>query len=125
VGGEGALPRDLVRAMAWSRAHLREPLRLGALAGAAGVPPRTLESCCRKIPVAFGACPWYHAYVDYHSRRQKVHIICMEEVLAVMACIPGLTIATYKLKAWWHARHFKKHHKPFQPKDCPHDHSNC
>ncbi len=44
-----ALPRDLVRAMAWSRAHLREPLRLGALAGAAGVPPRTLEAHFRQF----------------------------------------------------------------------------
>ncbi len=45
VGEAGtALPRDLVRALAWSRAHLGEPIRLAALARVAGVPPRTLET---------------------------------------------------------------------------------
>jgi AraC-like DNA-binding protein len=39
-----ALPGDLVRAIAWARAHLDEPIRLAALARAAGVPPRTLEA---------------------------------------------------------------------------------
>jgi AraC-like DNA-binding protein len=39
-----ALPGDVVRAMAWSRAHLHETIRLPALAQAAGVPARTLET---------------------------------------------------------------------------------
>ena len=39
-----ALPRDVVRAIEWSRAHLDEPVRLDALARVAGVPPRTLEA---------------------------------------------------------------------------------
>lgn len=38
------LPRDVVRALEWSRVHLAEPLRLDALARNAGVPPRTLET---------------------------------------------------------------------------------
>jgi AraC-like DNA-binding protein len=38
-----ALPRDVVRGLAWSRAHLQEPIRLEALARIAGVPSRTLE----------------------------------------------------------------------------------
>jgi AraC-like DNA-binding protein len=44
-----ALPRDVVRAMAWSRAHLREPVRLQALARVAGVPARTLETHFRQF----------------------------------------------------------------------------
>jgi AraC-like DNA-binding protein len=39
-----ALPRDVARALDWSRAHLHEPIRLDALARVAGVPPRTLET---------------------------------------------------------------------------------
>jgi transcriptional regulator GlxA family with amidase domain len=39
-----ALPRDVVRVMEWSRAHLDAPLRLEALARVAGVPARTLET---------------------------------------------------------------------------------
>jgi AraC-like DNA-binding protein len=43
-GAGRALPRDVARVLDWSRAHLREPLDLQALARIAGVPPRTLES---------------------------------------------------------------------------------
>ncbi len=43
-GAEGALPRDVARALEWSRGHLHEPLDLRALARIAGVPPRTLEA---------------------------------------------------------------------------------
>src|SRR5581483_1195083 len=39
-----ALPRDLVRAIDWLRAHLSEPVRLDTLAQISGVRPRTLES---------------------------------------------------------------------------------
>lgn len=39
-----ALPRDLVRALAWARANLHEPIRLETLSRIAGVPPRTLET---------------------------------------------------------------------------------
>jgi AraC-like DNA-binding protein len=39
-----ALPADLVRALEWLRCHLAEPIQLEALAHAAGVRPRTLES---------------------------------------------------------------------------------
>ncbi len=38
------LPRDVVRVLEWSRAHLDQPIRLDALARIAGVPPRTLET---------------------------------------------------------------------------------
>ena len=41
---EAVLPGDLVRALAWLRRRLDEPVRLDALAEAAGVPPRTLET---------------------------------------------------------------------------------
>jgi AraC-like DNA-binding protein len=44
-----ALPRDVVRVLAWSRAHPREPVRLEALAKVAGVPPRTLETHFRQF----------------------------------------------------------------------------
>jgi AraC-like DNA-binding protein len=44
-----ALPRDIVRVLAWSRAHLREPVRLEGLARIAGVPPRTLETHFRRF----------------------------------------------------------------------------
>jgi AraC-like DNA-binding protein len=44
-----ALPRDVVRAMAWARAHLREQVRLQALARVAGVPARTLETHFRQF----------------------------------------------------------------------------
>lgn len=40
---EAALPRDLVRALAWARGHLAGPVRLRDLALAAGVSERTLE----------------------------------------------------------------------------------
>jgi AraC-like DNA-binding protein len=48
-GGGAALPGDLVRALAWSRAHLHEPIRLEELARIAGVPPRTLETHFRQF----------------------------------------------------------------------------
>jgi AraC-like DNA-binding protein len=38
------LPADLVRALAWLRSHLAEPIDLERLAWAAGVRPRTLET---------------------------------------------------------------------------------
>ncbi len=44
-----ALPRDLVRALAWLRGHPQEPVRLDALAEIAGVAPRTLESHFRRF----------------------------------------------------------------------------
>lgn len=44
-----ALPRDVVRVLAWSRAHRSEPARLEALAWIAGVPPRTLETHFRRF----------------------------------------------------------------------------
>jgi AraC-like DNA-binding protein len=39
-----ALPRDVARAVEWSRSHLSEPIHLDALARVAGVRPRTLEA---------------------------------------------------------------------------------
>lgn len=44
-----ALPRDVVRALNWLRAHLHEPIRLDALADVAGVRPRTLERHFREF----------------------------------------------------------------------------
>jgi AraC-like DNA-binding protein len=44
-----ALPRDVVRALAWLRGHPQEPVRLDALAEVAGVAPRTLESHFRQF----------------------------------------------------------------------------
>lgn len=44
-----ALPRDVARVLAWSRAHHGEPVRLEALARIAGVPPRTLETHFRRF----------------------------------------------------------------------------
>jgi adenylate cyclase len=41
------LPADLVRALAWLRAHLSEPIDLKTLAEVAGVRPRTLETHVR------------------------------------------------------------------------------
>jgi AraC-like DNA-binding protein len=38
------VPRDVARAMQWTRAHAAEPVTLRALAEVAGVPPRTLET---------------------------------------------------------------------------------
>src|SRR5262245_30973528 len=38
-----ALPADVVRALAWLKAHLSEPIQLDRLADVAGVRPRTLE----------------------------------------------------------------------------------
>jgi AraC-like DNA-binding protein len=43
------LPRDLVRALAWLKTHLDEPIRLETLAAAAGVRPRTLETHFREF----------------------------------------------------------------------------
>jgi AraC-like DNA-binding protein len=43
------LPRDLVRALAWLRGHLHEPVRLEPLAHIAGVAPRTLETHFREF----------------------------------------------------------------------------
>lgn len=39
-----ALPRDVVRVLEWSRAHVGEPIRSSTLARIAGVAPRTLEA---------------------------------------------------------------------------------
>lgn len=47
--GSRALPRDLVRAITWARAHLGEAVGLAALARAGGVPPRTLEAHFRQF----------------------------------------------------------------------------
>jgi hypothetical protein len=46
--------------------------------------------------------------------------ICMEEVLAFMAVLPGLSYATVRFKNWWHTRHLRQH-----PTSCPHDHKEC
>jgi AraC-like DNA-binding protein len=43
------LPRDVVRALEWLRGHLHEEIRLGTLAGIAGVPARTLETHFRRF----------------------------------------------------------------------------
>ena len=44
-----AMPPDLVRALAWLRGHLHEPVRLAALADIAGIAPRTLETHFRQF----------------------------------------------------------------------------
>jgi AraC-like DNA-binding protein len=44
AGRTSALPADLLRALAWLRGHLSEPIRLELLAQVAGVRPRTLEA---------------------------------------------------------------------------------
>jgi AraC-like DNA-binding protein len=55
-----ALPRDLVKALAWARAHLDGPITLDQLAERAGVAPRTLEVHFRQF---LGATPlgWVRA----------------------------------------------------------------
>jgi AraC-like DNA-binding protein len=64
----GTLPRDLVRARAWLRAHLREPVRLDVLAQVAGVAPRTLETHFRQF---LGTTPlgWVRQERLLHARR--------------------------------------------------------
>jgi AraC-like DNA-binding protein len=49
-----AMPPGLVRALAWLRAHLHEPVRLDTLAQVAGSAPRTLETHFRQY---LGATP--------------------------------------------------------------------
>ena len=63
-----ALPRDVVRALEWSRAHLDEPVRLEALARIAGVPPRTLETHFMRF---LGMTPlgWVRQARMAHARR--------------------------------------------------------
>lgn len=63
-----ALPRDLVRAQAWARASLGEPIRFGMMARAAGVPPRTLEAHFRRF---LGVTPmqWLRDERLSHARR--------------------------------------------------------
>ncbi len=48
--GSAGLPGDVVRALAWLRSHLHEPVQLDRLAQVAGVKPRTLEAHFRKCP---------------------------------------------------------------------------
>jgi len=43
------LPGDLVRALAWLKGHLQDPVRLDTLAAVAGVRPRTLETHFRQF----------------------------------------------------------------------------
>jgi AraC-like DNA-binding protein len=43
------LPGDLVRALAWLKAHLQEPVDIETVAAAAGVRPRTLETHFRQF----------------------------------------------------------------------------
>src|SRR6185437_491709 len=50
----GAMPADVMRALAWLRNHLSEPVQLEALAEIAGVRPRTLE---RHFRMFLGATP--------------------------------------------------------------------
>jgi AraC-like DNA-binding protein len=66
--GAGALPRDVVRVLAWARGHLQEPVGLGALAQIAGVPPRTLETHFRRF---LGTSPmeWVRQARLSHARR--------------------------------------------------------
>lgn len=66
------MPRDVSRAIAWTRAHAEEPLRLSTLARAAGVPPRTLEEHFRRF---LGATPLAWA-------RQERMSLARQELLA-------------------------------------------
>ncbi len=63
-----ALPRDVARALAWSRSHLHEPVGLRALARIAGVPPRTLETHFMRF---LGTTPmgWVRQARLTHARR--------------------------------------------------------
>lgn len=71
-GTPAGLPGDVLRAIAWTRAHREEPLRLAALARAAGVPPRTLEEHFRRF---LGATPLAWA-------RQERMALARQELLA-------------------------------------------
>lgn len=64
----GALPRDVVRVLDWSRGHLHEPVGLCALARIAGAPPRTLETHFMRF---LGATPlgWVRQARLTHARR--------------------------------------------------------
>src|SRR5262245_7986884 len=66
---EWALPADLVRALAWLRGHLSEPVDLEGLALVAGVRPRTLESHFRMF---LGTTPlgWVRRMRLAHARRE-------------------------------------------------------
>jgi AraC-like DNA-binding protein len=63
------LPADLVRALAWLRGHLSEPVDLDGLALAAGVRPRTLETHFRMF---LGTTPlgWLRRMRLAHARRE-------------------------------------------------------
>ena len=63
-----ALPRDVVRVMKWSRAHLDEQVRLDALARFAGVPPRTLETHFMRF-VGMTPLRWVRQARLTHTRR--------------------------------------------------------
>jgi adenylate cyclase len=67
-GTSAALPRDVVRVLDWTRAHLHEPIRLGELARIAGVPPRTLETHFMRF---LGVTPlgWVRQARLTHARR--------------------------------------------------------
>ena len=70
VTGEGpsVLPGDLVRALAWLRQRLDQPVRLDALAEVAGVRPRTLENHFRTF---LGTTPlgWVRRTRLHNARR--------------------------------------------------------
>ena len=36
---------------------------------------------------------------------------CHEELFAIMAMIPGLTMLVNRARVWWHARHRCRHEK--------------
>lgn len=67
-GATGALPRDVVHVLDWSRGHLPEPIRLRELARIAGVPPRTLETHFKRF---LGTTPlgWVRQARLTHARR--------------------------------------------------------
>jgi AraC-like DNA-binding protein len=68
LAAAAALPRDIVRVLDWSRAHLHDPIRLEDLARIGGVPPRTLETHFRRF---LGETPlgWVRQARLTHARR--------------------------------------------------------
>src|SRR5450432_3503145 len=67
-----ALPADLVRALAWLRGHLSEPIQLEALAQVAGVRPRTLET---HFKIFLGTTPlgWVRRMRLARARQEMLH----------------------------------------------------
>jgi AraC-like DNA-binding protein len=65
---DNVLPGDLVRALAWLRRRLDEPVRIDTLAEVAGVRPRTLETHFRTF---LGTTPlgWVRRMRLHHARR--------------------------------------------------------